>query len=193
MTKIINFFGGPSAGKSTMAAKLFAYLKEQRQNVEYAPEYAKDLVWSDSIPSLDDQLYIFGKQHHRLYRLLGKVDWVVTDSPLLLSLHYAKTGNKHFNKMTDNQDGTFTAHGWSWHDSFNRFVLETFNQYDNINFEVVRGNRKFVQAGRIQSEEKALLIDDSIHSLLEQWKIKYKSVSSFEEVINNLFGRYFGN
>ena len=38
---IVNFFGGPSAGKSTICAHVFAELKWLNINCEIAPEFAK--------------------------------------------------------------------------------------------------------------------------------------------------------
>lgn len=55
---------------------------------EYVSEYAKDLVWSGSTQKLNDRLKVFAEQNHRLYRLKDKVDVVITDSPLLLSVIY---------------------------------------------------------------------------------------------------------
>ena len=99
MTKVINFYGGPSAGKSTMAAQLFGIMKANRFNVEYVPEFAKDLTWKQS-KCLDDQLYVFAVQHHALYTLLGQVDYIITDSPLLLSLHYVTIGLSKFQRYS---------------------------------------------------------------------------------------------
>lgn len=45
-TKVINFYGGPSCGKSNMALAVAAELKFRQASTEYIPEYAKDLVYS---------------------------------------------------------------------------------------------------------------------------------------------------
>lgn len=85
---ILNLFSGPGAGKSTMAADIFAKLKRAGVNSELASEYAKDKVWEKSLSILENQIYVFGKQHHRLFRLKSQVDVIVTDSPILLSAIY---------------------------------------------------------------------------------------------------------
>ena len=73
-TLIVNLIGGPGSGKSTCASGIFYQLKKLGINCELALEFAKDKVWEESIKTLDDQFYIFGKQYHKLFRLMDKVD-----------------------------------------------------------------------------------------------------------------------
>ena len=87
-TKLINLFGGPGIGKSTVAAHLYAHLKMEGYSAELVTEYAKDKVWEGSINVLRDQIYVFAKQRFRLGRIVGKVEYIVTDAPLLLSMVY---------------------------------------------------------------------------------------------------------
>ena len=95
-TLIVNFYGGPGTGKSTMAARVFSELKEMGLNVELATEYAKDLTWQESFEVLANQLYVFAKQQHRIWRLNGKVQIILTDAPLLISLVYGKETSRFF-------------------------------------------------------------------------------------------------
>src|SRR6187399_572968 len=88
--KVINFFAGPGAGKSTLAAGLFYKMKKLGINVELVTEYYKELVWENIHQSSSDYLYILASQNRRLERLRGKVDFAVTDSPLLLPGYYGK-------------------------------------------------------------------------------------------------------
>lgn|SRR6185369_3993222 len=155
MTKVVNFVGGPGAGKSTRAAELFGWMKNRRFNVEYVSEFAKDLTWKKS-NSLEDQLYILGEQHHRLYTLVGQVDWIITDSPLILQLHYAQYGFTKFQETVRNRLLL----------RFRQLVLDAYECYDNVLFEAVRGDRKYVQAGRNQTEAEAKKIDDDVLRVL---------------------------
>ena len=86
--KVINLFAGPGAGKSTTRAGLFYLMKQNRYNVEETTEYAKDLTRDKDVSILSDQLYILAKQNRKLNRLQGKVDYALTDAPLLLNVHY---------------------------------------------------------------------------------------------------------
>jgi nicotinamide riboside kinase len=88
MAIVVNVFGGPGIGKSVLSADLFARLKRKGIHCENIQEYAKDKVWEDSFHTLDNQLYVFGKQYHRIFRVLDKVEVVVTDAPLLNNILY---------------------------------------------------------------------------------------------------------
>ena len=81
-TVVIKLFGGPGAGKSTLAHGVVAELKRRGHSVEMAAEFAKDLAWSGHAIGPFDDWVILGHQVERESRLYGKVDFIVTDSPL---------------------------------------------------------------------------------------------------------------
>jgi nicotinamide riboside kinase len=145
-TKVVNFFGSPSSGKSTTASLLFGKLKQAGVNCELVQEYAKDKTWEGSFGVLQNQLLILGKQSHRQFRCRDQVDLIITDSPLLLSLHYAKHLSPEFKEV----------------------VRQTFNEYDNFNYLVERGNFAYNPIGRSQSEAEAQEIHLSLKSMLLQ-------------------------
>jgi hypothetical protein len=142
---VVNLFAGPGAGKSTIAANVFAELKWAGVNCELVTEYAKDKVWEGSEKVLDNQVYVFGKQVQRLHRLVGKVDVAITDSPIILSMYYNRLG-KSWKKL----DG---------------LVVEAFHQFDNLNYFLVR-KKAYQQAGRLQTEEEAKGIDVEVKNIL---------------------------
>ena len=92
-TKIINLFGPSGCGKSTGSAYIFSQLKLHGISCELVPEYAKDKVWegNEEIFKPENQTYILGKQFYRISRLIGKVKYIITDSPILLSNVYNKS------------------------------------------------------------------------------------------------------
>lgn len=153
MTAVINLFGGPGTGKSTSTAQVFSELKSRGVNCEMALEYAKDKVWEESYRTLENQIYVFGHQHHRIHRLLGKVDAIVTDCPLLLSLYYGK------------------GHG----ETFKRLVLEEHHKLNNVNVFLVR-KKVFNPAGRLQNEEEAKEIDVALKQILVDNQIEHRVV-----------------
>ena len=58
---IVNLFGAPGAGKSTLAAYIFSKLKMRDINVELITEFAKDKTWEKNFSALKNQAYMFGK------------------------------------------------------------------------------------------------------------------------------------
>jgi len=142
-TLICNLFGGPGLGKSTLMAAVFAELKFMDINCEMAPEYAKEKVWEGSLNILDNQIYIFGKQYHTINRLIGKVEVIVTDSPLFLSLVYGECVGIEFRDL----------------------VLKTIANFNNLNFLVER-SKPYNSAGRVQDEAKARDLDRRIRDFL---------------------------
>jgi hypothetical protein len=89
-TTIINLFGGAGVGKSTTAALLFAEMKIRGLHVELVREYVKLWAWSGRKVRPEDQLYLLGKQSAYESALYGKVDYIVTDSPVFLAGAYAE-------------------------------------------------------------------------------------------------------
>jgi nicotinamide riboside kinase len=150
---VINLYGGPGCGKSTAAASLFSMLKMTGINCELVTEFAKDLTWDESSRVLGYQPYVFGQQAWRLERLSGKVDMVITDSPLILSTVYCDP-----------------ALPQSWHD----YVLWEHNRHSSMNFFIKRSNN-YVQVGRNQSLEDAEKIDSLILH-----KLKYLNIEVTE-------------
>lgn len=150
---VINLIGGPGVGKSTLAAKLFSTLKEMGYNCEMALEFAKDKVWEESFKTMDDQIYIFAKQFHKLWRLRDKVDVIITDSPLIMSIYYMK------------EPSVF----------FDRLVIEQFNKFDNLTYLIDREG-DYHREGRLQTEDEAKQIDLELKNLMDRNGIDFTIV-----------------
>ena len=153
-TKVINLFGGPGAGKSTCASGLFYLMKKDGIRCEIANEWIKEKVYEENSYVLGDQMYVFAKQRKKLVQLMGKVEYIITDSPLLLSVIYGdKSG------------------------IFNSLVVEEFNKFVNLNFLIVR-DHQYQMHGRMQDEGQAQDISQMIASILNYKQIEYKDISS---------------
>lgn len=163
MTKIINFWGGPGLGKSTSAAELFSYMKRKGENVELVTEAIKDYVWEERTTIYTDQLYILAKQNRRIQRLVGKVEYVVTDSPVALSAIYCE----------------------NYFETFIPFVMELWNSYDNINFLLSR-DFEYQPLGRNETEEEAKAIDRRIKKFLIQNKMCYHHIVNAENRLEEI-------
>lgn len=164
--KVINLFAGPGAGKSTTAAGVFSGLKQEGINAELVTEYAKDLTWEGRHETLANQIYVFGKQFKRLQTLVGKVDVVVTDSPLLLSMIY-------------NRD-------WIY---LNPLVLEAWNKFENSNIFIERV-KPYNPAGRNQTEDEACALDRKICDLLESNNQIYHKVKGNRQGVDDVVAYY---
>lgn len=88
-TIVISILAGPGAGKSVLAAEVFAELKKQGHSAELITEYVKRWAWQGlPVSNWMESLYIFGKQLRYESTVWGKVDYIVTDSPLGLPMVY---------------------------------------------------------------------------------------------------------
>lgn len=134
-TIVINLMGAPGTGKSTIASELFSKMKWLGYDVELVSEYAKELVWEERNETFKNELYLFAKQHHRMFRLNNKVRYIITDRPLILSIFYNK-------KYGDNSE------------VFKNLVLQEINKFKNINIFLNR-TKPYVQKGRNQTEEES--------------------------------------
>lgn len=172
MTKavVINLFGGPGLGKSTIAAGLFYSMKVAGFQVESVTEYAKDVVWDQAPNKFSDQLYITAKQNRRLWRLQDQVDWIVSDSPLLLGIEYAPP--EYFPNF------------------YRKLLFEVWDHYENRNFLLER-TTPYDPVGRNQNETEAKEIDISIRKMLDKHKIKYTSLPSNDETVSKIFKELF--
>lgn len=170
---VVNAFGGPGAGKTTAAWNIAAELKKKGYVVEYVPEYAKELVWEGNIDLLNgsiiNQAHLLREQNHRIERLIGKAEIIITDSPILLNIIYLR--EKHFAYIDK--------------------VLELHNKYSNFNFVVERGDR-FEKEGRIHSLESSIEKDKEILSFLDDKKIYYGIYThdNIDVLVNNIEKSY---
>ena len=84
MTKVINLFGGPGAGKSTIAAGLFYNMKIAGYNVERADEWIKDKVYEGTKYPFKDQLYTFFKLLLFFINLIYLIECILELEKILL-------------------------------------------------------------------------------------------------------------
>lgn len=161
-TIVINLIGAPSTGKSTIASELFAKMKWAGYDVELVSEYAKELVWEERHETFKNELYLFAKQHHRMFRLNGKVKYIITDRPLILSIFYnQKYGNKS--------------------ETFNDLVREEVLNYTNYNIFLTR-TKPYNPKGRNQTEEESNQFAEEMYRMLNSeycdFSLKFPAVET---------------
>jgi hypothetical protein len=108
---------------------------------------------------LANQIYVFAKQVHAQVRVNNKVDYAVTDSPLIINLAYAEHMPECYKEL----------------------VLRTYNEFDNINLVLAR-EFQYQPEGRTQKDvNEAVEKDILITNILDSHNIPYVRIfpSSF--------------
>jgi adenylate kinase family enzyme len=144
VTLLVNLWAGPGAGKSTLAAELFAALKREQVPCELVTEWVKTWAWEQRQIGPFDDVTITANQLHRESILYGKVEVIVTDSPIGLGAVYEQIYHPDRNTM-GLLCGSLRA----------RQLAEGIKILD---LYVVRA-KPYVQAGRYEDEEKARQVD----------------------------------
>lgn len=156
-TVVINLLGGSGLGKSTTAALVFGELKLRSKETELVREFVKEWAWQGKPIGRFAQGTLYGHQIERESALYGKVDYVVTDSPLLLcpiyQLHY------------------------SGHDAIKSQVLKDMGTakelgITHLNFLLAR-KKAFNPKGRYETEEQAKVIDKKVEAFLTSHGIPF--------------------
>lgn len=157
---IVNFFGGPGAGKTTAAADLFSSLKKNHVEAQLVGEFATECVLEGNQEALEDQVYIFGNTYHRMVSAHKSAPVTVIDSPILLSLIY-QTGLP---------------------ESFNDLIIEMHNRLDNFNvmLDVRDEAHNHSMVGRVHSLSESVGLDHQIKTMLDLHSIPYVLQSDVE-------------
>ena len=180
-TKIINIFGGPGIGKSTQAAGLHYIMKKNGMSVELTSEFAKVISWEKNYSAINDQLYITATQHRNISRVYGQVEYIIVDSPILNGLIYK---NRYQGKLYPTK---------FYGEHFDRFVLDLFSQYDNINILLRRNDEVFQKEGRFQDLKGSKEIDMNIKNLLITNDVKFQEYNVDFNTVNDIYRDVFRN
>lgn len=153
---VVALCGAPGAGKSTLAAYVFAKLKMLNVNCELVTEFAKDKVWENNNVALENQVYIFAKQYYRIARCAEKVDVIVTDSPLALTPLYNKEDIDIAKPLND-------------------VALAIYKKYPTFTYFLKRV-KKYNPVGRLQTEKESDEISEMLKSVLFKYNVPYKMI-----------------
>lgn len=171
---VINGYGGPGAGKSTACLEITAALKKEGYNAEYVQEYAKELVYEKDMEMLDGspehQYEILKEQTRRMDRLYDQVDFIVTDSPVMLNTIYNKQLTPEYESLVNELQG----------------------EYINYSFFMERDASNFEEEGRIHNLTESMAKDNEIKDMLQKNEIKYKTYNheNVNEIVNDAIDFY---
>lgn len=175
MSKIINLFGGPGIGKSSIASGITYKLKKKHITCDNPYEFPKALAWDNNNEAIKDQLYVLANQHRGIVKSFGKVDYIVLDSPILLSLVYRSVykGNEYPATLYESEH-------------FDKLVLDIHNQYDSINIVLERTDGNHNDKERYQSLEESQELDNKIEETLIKNNIPYHKIKVGKNTVNKI-------
>ena len=164
-TQVVSFIGGPGVGKSTSAAGVYYYLKRHGVSCELVREVAKEYYYRGLLPG-DYQEEVSTEQWARVSSLLGKVDYIVQDTSLLLGDIY---------------------HRYSYVQRWEVFL-------NPINILLNRGTLPYDTDYRMSTEEAAKNNDILVKEYLDSHKIKYYMYNRLQErrIVTDLLGGCLG-
>jgi len=174
MTKLINLFCGPGGGKSSIAAGLLYELKKRHISCDAPYEFPKLLAWDDNQSAIKDQLYVIANQHRGIVKSFSKVDYIILDSPILLSLIY-----KNYYDGLEYPSNLYT-------DSFDKMVLDIHSKYDNLNILLKRGVGVYNEKERYQKLESSIELDCLIKQTLDVNGIEYIEVEVDDNTVTRI-------
>lgn len=166
MSKVINLYGEPSSGKSTLATEIFFNIKRLGYSTEIVREIIKEWAWTGRKISAFDQFYITATQAQLESLLYGKVDFIITDSPMLMGSFYEKYYHK--DSIALPACLKLIQRAESLGVTFHNFVLKR--------------NKPYETEGRYETEEQASQIGEFIRQQLKVLGIQYEYVELPDEI-----------
>lgn len=149
MTTLINILGAPGAGKTVLGTQLFTQLKIRGLDTEYVSEFVKGWTYEGRKVNKYGQYFIFGTESENQQKLFNKVDYVIADSPVLLTAFYQY---------------------YYWHSNTLIEPCKEFYKFaeeDNVKTYNIFIDRKYPykKKGRFQTEEQS----DELKGMLLNW------------------------
>ena len=160
MTKLINLFGGPGVGKSSIAAGLTYELKKKHISCNNPYEFPKTVAWDNNMAAIKDQLYIFANQHRGIAQVYGKVDYI-----------------------------TWYTKGYPaerYNESFNKMVIDLHKSYDNINILLERNSKSFNNEERFQNLDESIELDEHIKNTLLTNTVPFRKMKVNGNTVNKI-------
>lgn len=154
MSLVVNFFGGPSAGKTGLSSCVHGYMRKHGYPCEVVHEAAKDYVWRGDKHTLDNQVLITAIQFDRVLAVYGKMPVIINESPIPTGLVFP------------------TPRGCS--PAWRRAVIDQFLEFRNLNFFLHRDPpAPHEHEGRREDGPQAAAKDLELLAMLDEFGIPY--------------------
>jgi len=169
----INLYGGPCSGKSTLAASIYHKLKIENYSVELIREWIKQWAYEGRKPKSFDQTFVFSNQ---LYledtAIQSGIQHLVTDSPLLMQVCYAK------------------RHKYELWKSLLKHVDAFENKFPSVNIFLDRTGIGYQEAGRYEDESDAIWMDGQMREFLDEHLQNYFvfPTTDFDNILSTVKG-----
>lgn len=182
MSIIINLFAGPGGGKSSIAGGLLHKLKKKHCSCDAPYEFPKMLAWDNNGEAIKDQLYVIANQHRGIAKSFNKVDYIIVDSPILLSLVY----KNYYAKNNDEYPSCLYGK------EFDDLILSMHQYYKTLNIVLVRSKETdHNEKERYHDLQQSIDIDKKIKSILIDNNIQYYEVNVDDDPLNEILNLLF--
>lgn len=159
-TTLINLYGAPCSGKTTIAFKVAYRSKKDGFSTALVQEYATELIWEDRLSSVS-QFEITEEMIRRLSLPIGKVDVIVCECPI------------HLNILYDREDSRIPK---LIEEFYEQHKMEIYNFFLPVNLD------KWTEKNRIHTPEEALIIQGEILKMFKEYNITYEQVKGAESL-----------
>lgn len=170
----INLIGGPGVGKSTAAASIYGELAREGFDIALVEENIKIKAYLQQPYSCDSEqtLITMTQMMWEEVPLISGIDHIITGSPVLFGCFYAwHNGNKNWPEMVS-MSKKFDA------------------KYPVSNFLLSRGDLKYQEEGRFETEKEAKSIDTQLRGFLKHvYKVEpptYNVVADNRSIVEDI-------
>lgn len=164
-TLIIAFIGGPGVGKTTAALGAAYEFKKRSLSVEYVEEFCNHLFYTDQLmKNLNNQAYIASQQYQRYFDLLGKVDYIITDTGLEICALHARKEDKVAEELV-----------WYLRGRLNQFTILVERDEKKVKYET---------DSRVENEDESKSFGQKLEDVLKENGCQYVKVVGTDEAIS---------
>ena len=162
-TLVISFVGASGTGKSTAALGTAYELKKKGCSVEYVDEVAKNLLYNGLLERyILNQTYLIAEQYKKIYDLLGRVDYIISDAGLQISALHAS------------QESAIENLAWYLTKKINQVTILIERDTEKVKFE---------QDNRLEDEEESKKFGEKLEEYLKIHKANYIKVKGAEAAV----------